>query len=226
MAAILARAASRPVLAASKAPTEEEVGHADRVYTNEIADTKCIIINRNDDSGQLTTIIVRGATQNIIENAEKTVEEGVNAYKNLTRDNTYLPGAGAIEMYIANAIKEEAKKEANLDSYAIAKFGESFEVVPRSLSDNAGLNTNVLLALLNTENSKDSQKGINLLNGKIENAYSFGAFDHRETKKWAIKFSVDAILTVLRVDQIILSKPAGGPTFKKPPGYVNEEDEF
>ena len=38
-----------------------------------------------------------------------------------------------------------------------------------------------------------------------------GVYDHLETKKWAIKFSVDAILTVLKVDQIIVAKPAGGP---------------
>lgn len=207
-------------------PTEEEVGHADRVYVDEIAFTKCIIIERDDDSGQLATIIVRGSTQNICDNIEKIIEEGVNAYKNLTRDNTYLPGAGATEMYLSNVIKEAAKKESNLDSYAITKFGEAFEVVPRNLSDNAGLNSNELIAKLNTENSKNYQMGINLATGEVEDAFSFGALDHRDTKKWAVKFSVDAILTVLRVDQIILSKPAGGPSFKKPPGYTNEEDEF
>jgi T-complex protein 1 subunit theta len=35
--------------------------------------------------------------------------------------------------------------------------------------------------------------------------------DSMETKSWAIKLTIDAVLTILRVDQIIMSKPAGGP---------------
>jgi T-complex protein 1 subunit theta len=50
-----------------------------------------------------------------------------------------------------------------------------------------------------------------------------GVFDHLETKKWAIKFAVDAILTVLRIDQIIVAKPAGGPNLGKKPGPEGEE---
>jgi T-complex protein 1 subunit theta len=47
--------------------------------------------------------------------------------------------------------------------------------------------------------------------------------DHLETKKWAIKFAVDAILTVLKIDQIIVAKPAGGPNMNKKPGPEGEE---
>jgi T-complex protein 1 subunit theta len=32
-----------------------------------------------------------------------------------------------------------------------------------------------------------------------------------ETKSWSVKLTIDAVLTILRVDQIIMSKPAGGP---------------
>jgi len=44
-----------------------------------------------------------------------------------------------------------------------------------------------------------------------------------ETKSWALKLCVDAVLTILKVDQIIMSKPAGGPNMDKaarrPDGY-------
>lgn len=35
--------------------------------------------------------------------------------------------------------------------------------------------------------------------------------DSMEMKSWAIKLTIDAVLTILKVDQIIMSKPAGGP---------------
>lgn len=32
-----------------------------------------------------------------------------------------------------------------------------------------------------------------------------------EVKSWAIKLTIDVVLTILKVDQIIMSKPSGGP---------------
>ena len=50
-----------------------------------------------------------------------------------------------------------------------------------------------------------------------------GVYDHLETKKWAIKFSVDAILTVLKIDQIIVAKPSGGPNMGNRPKNEDED---
>lgn len=44
---------------------------------------------------------------------------------------------------------------------------------------------------------------------------SRGVHDLLHTKKEAIKMAAEAAITVLRVDQIIMAKPAGGP--KAPP---------
>lgn len=41
------------------------------------------------------------------------------------------------------------------------------------------------------------------------------------TKWWAVKLAADAAVTVLRVDQIIMSKQAGGP---KPRGPGGDDD--
>lgn len=35
-----------------------------------------------------------------------------------------------------------------------------------------------------------------------------------QSKVWAIRLASDAAITILRVDQIIVSKPAGGPKMK------------
>ena len=49
-----------------------------------------------------------------------------------------------------------------------------------------------------------------------------GILDHMETKRWAIRFTLDAVLTVLKVDQIIMAKQAGGP---KGGGEGNRDDD-
>ena len=105
-------------------------------------------------------------------------------------------------MNLSVTLKKIAKEYTGLEQYSIAKFGEAFEVIPKTLCENAGLNINEVMANLFSRNSENPRAGINIHNGEIHDAYELNIFDHLETKKWAIKFAVDAILTVLKVDQV------------------------
>jgi T-complex protein 1 subunit theta len=49
-----------------------------------------------------------------------------------------------------------------------------------------------------------------------------GIMDLYATKWWALKLAADAVVTVLKVDQIIMAKQAGGP---KPRGPGGDEDD-
>lgn len=67
------------------------------------------------------------------------------------------------------------------------------------------------------ENASGDVKGPNVgvnIEGGIKDMVKDGIFDLMVTKESGIRLAVDAALTVLRVDQIIMSKQAGGP---KPP---------
>ncbi len=102
----------------------------------------------------------------------------------------------------------------------------SFEVVPRILSENAGLKAETILADLYAQVNKGSSAfGIDVADGKVKNAVEASIFDSLESKSWALKLAFDVVLTLLKVDQIIMSKPAGGPNAKaneaarRPDGY-------
>ncbi len=74
------------------------MGQVDRIYTDEIGSTKCILLERKSDDNKLATVLLRGSTNNILENMEKVVEGAVNSYRSLCRDSSFIPGAGASEM--------------------------------------------------------------------------------------------------------------------------------
>ena len=67
--------------------------------------------------------------------------------------------------------------------------------------------------------------GVDVSDGKVKdvNQISGGVYDSWECKSWALKLTTDACLTILKVDQIIMSKPAGGPNMtqaaRRPDGY-------
>ena len=91
------------------------------------------------------------------------------------------------------------------------KFGQAFEVIPRTLAENAGLKAEEVIAKLYAETTKSNVYGIDVDDGNVKDVKECGILDNYECKSWAIKLTIDAVLTILRVDQIIMSKPAGGP---------------
>lgn len=59
--------------------------------------------------------------------------------------------------------------------------------------------------------SESNLYGIDVTTGEVKNVLEMDVLDCWDTKSWALKLCVDACLTILKVDQIIMSKPSGGP---------------
>jgi len=74
-----------------------------------------------------------------------------------------------------------------------------------------------IIAKLYAEISKSNTFGIDVSDGQVKDVKEAGIFDCMENKTWALKLSIDAVLTILKVDQIIMAKPAGGPDQRKAP---------
>lgn len=59
-----------------------------------------------------------------------------------------MPGAGACEIELADRISKFGESCPGLEQYAIKKFAQALEVVPRALAENAGLNQTEVVAKL------------------------------------------------------------------------------
>jgi T-complex protein 1 subunit theta len=204
-------------------PNADELGYADSVSVEEIGGARVTVVKNEEGGNSVATVLLRGSTDSILDDLERAVDDGVNTYKSMCRDSRIIPGAAATEIELAQRLKEFSLKETGLDQYAIAKFGESFEMVPRTLSENAGLGAMEIISSLYAEHAAGNVKvGIDLEEGACKDVSIMKIWDLYVTKSFALKYSADAVCTVLRVDQIIMAKPAGGP---KPPqqGAMDED---
>ncbi|CAH3191169.1 unnamed protein product [Porites lobata] len=83
-----------------------------------------------------------------MDDIERAVDDGVNTFKALTRDDRFVPGAGATEIELAKQISSFGETCGGLEQYAIDKFAESLEVIPRTLVENAGVKPTELISKL------------------------------------------------------------------------------
>jgi len=151
------------VLAKIMPPSPEEMGYCDNVYLDEVGDVPVIAFKQDKDEGAISTIIVRGSTDNIMDDIERSIDDGVNNFKALTRDGRLLPGAGAVEIELAKQLSSISESYPGLEQYAIKKFAESFEVIPKTLAENSGFkNTEVLSQLYAAHQEGKSNFGFNI----------------------------------------------------------------
>ncbi|KAI9659290.1 MAG: T-complex protein 1 subunit theta [Bathelium mastoideum] len=228
----LCRVVGATPLARLGAPMPDEMGNVDVVETLEIGGDRVTVFRQENEATRTATLVLRGATQNALDDIERAVDDGVNVVKAITKDARLIPGAGAAEMQIVERVSRVAERTQGLAQYSMKKFAEAFEVVPRVLADSAGLDATEVLARLYTAHShqspssgkKDKEQlevcttGVDLENddgtGTLD-AEDEGILDLMVTKSWAVKLASEAARTVLSVDQIIVARQAGGP---KPPG--------
>ena len=52
---------------------------------------------------------MRGSTDNIMDDMERTVNDGINTFKCLTKDARFVPGAGATEIELAKELTSYAE---------------------------------------------------------------------------------------------------------------------
>jgi len=206
----ICRTTGASTLVRMEPPTPEDIGSCSHVHVREIGSTMCTIIEQEGEEGsQVATIVVRGSSPNIMDDVERAIDDGVNVIKAMTRDARFLPGAGGAELRLADALQQYAEAQPGLDQYAINKYGLALEVVPRTLAENAGLDAaNIVAALYAAHKAGKNNAGINVVDARVD--ADTGVLDLLWTKKEAIRQATDAAVTVLRVDQIIMAKPAGG----------------
>ncbi|KAH9603341.1 hypothetical protein KSS87_012987 [Heliosperma pusillum] len=197
-------------------PNPDDLGHVDSVSVEEIGGTTVTIVRNEEGGNSIASVVLRGSTDSILDDLERAVDDGA-----MCKDSRIVAGAAATEIELARRLKEFAFKETGLDQYAIAKFAECFEMIPRTLAENAGLDAMEIISSLYSEHSSGNTKvGIDLEDGSCKDASTLNVWDLHITKFFALKYAADAACTVLRVDQvlcqeptheIIMSKQAGGP---------------
>ncbi|KAJ6364837.1 hypothetical protein OIU76_029747 [Salix suchowensis] len=112
------------------------------------------------------TILIKGPNDHTIAQIKDAVRDGLRAVKNTIEDEAVVLGAGALELaarkHLINEVKKTVKGRAQL---GVEAFADALLVVPKTLAENSGLDTQDEIVTLTGEHSRDNIVGINLQTG-------------------------------------------------------------
>lgn len=203
----LCRVVGASPLARLGAPTPDEMGQCDVVETVEIGGDRVTVFRQEGEATRTSTVVVRGATTNQMDDVERAIDDGVNVVKGIIKDPRLVAGAGATELELAKRIAEYGEKTPGLAQHAIKRFADALEVVPRTLAENAGLDATEVLSKLYAAHAKneDGVVGVDIEaeTGGTLDAHKAEIYDLLASTKWALRYGTDAAITVLRVDSIM-----------------------
>lgn len=219
----LTKAAGGRIVTSINELTEKDLGKAGLVEERKIAKDEMIFVEECENPKSIT-ILLRGGTKHVVEDLERSMHDAVSVVAAVVEDPKVLAGGGAAEMELAKRMSEYADSVGGREQLAIKAFAEAMEIIPRSLSENAGLDPVDMIVRLRAAHGKKDGKiyGLDVFECEVVDMYSRGVLEPRKVKEQAIKSASEAAVMILRIDDIIAaSELEGGPG--GPPGGGPEE---
>jgi len=206
--------------------SEKDLGTAKLVEERRVGEDKMVFVEgcKNPKS---VTILIRGGTQRIVDEAERSVHDALSVVRDVVIDGKLLAGGGAPEAEISLRLRDYATSLAGKEQLAVQTFAEAIESVPSQLAENAGMDPIETMVELMAKHKQGTEwAGISVHEGKIMDMYKLKIFDPALVKKQAIKSSVEAASMILKIDDVIAAGKleSKGPSGKGE-GEVGEEGE-
>ncbi|XP_046747946.1 T-complex protein 1 subunit beta [Diprion similis] len=158
--------------------------------------------------GEACTVIIRGATQQILDEAERSLHDALCVLAATVRESRIVFGGGCSEMAMACAVMKAATATPGKEAVAMEAYARALQQLPTVIADNAGYDSAQLVSELRAaHNSGAATMGLDMEEGKIGCMKKLGI-----TESWAVKRQVvlsasEAAEMILRVDNILKAAP-------------------
>jgi thermosome len=197
-----------------------DLGHADIVEERKIGDDKMTFVEGCKDPKSVS-LLIRAGLERMVDEAERAMKDALSVVADVVEKNKIVAGGGAIEAEIAKELRRYATKVGGREQMAISAFADAVEVIPKVLSDNAGLASIDVLVNLRAahEKPKGQFMGVDVFSGKIVDMYKEGVLEPLSVKEHAVKSAAEAASMILRIDDIVA---ASKPKEQKGPGSLPE----
>jgi T-complex protein 1 subunit beta len=162
------------------------------------------------EKGEACSIILRGASQQILDESERSLHDALCVLAQTTKNTRTVYGGGCSEMLMARAVDELALTVPGKEALAIEAFSRALRAIPTIIADNAGYDSSELVSQLRARhytNKKDCDAGLDMEAGIVGSMKTLRITEAYKSKLQVVVSAHDAAEMILRVDDIIRCAP-------------------
>ncbi|KAF5402554.1 T-complex protein subunit beta [Paragonimus heterotremus] len=158
--------------------------------------------------GEACTIVLRGATKTILDEAERSLHDALCVLALTVKDPRTVPGGGAMEMWMSEAVTQGAAKTPGKISLAMEAFGRALRRLPLIIADNGGYDSADLVSQLRACHANGQYNmGLDMEHGTVADMRTLGVLESFRVKYQLVVAASEAAEMILRVDDIIRAAP-------------------
>lgn len=204
----LARATGANVVTNLEDLTADDLGEAGIVEERKVSGEEMIFVEECSVAKSVT-LFVRGSTKHIVDEIVRAIEDAIGVVAATVEDDKVVAGGGAPEIAMAKKLKDYADSISGREQLAVNAFAEALEIVPKTLAENAGLDSIDSLVDLRAAHENSAVMGLDVFTGKVADMKEAGVIEPKRVKKQAIQSASEAAEMILRIDDVIASSSKG-----------------
>eukprot|EP00127_Corallochytrium_limacisporum_P005252 Clim_evm69s201 gene=Clim_evmTU69s201 len=160
------------------------------------------------DKKEACTIVLRGATQQVLDEAERSLHDALCVLSQTVNNTRILYGGGSSEMLMAHAVTKAAAVTPGKESLAMEAYARALRQLPTIIADNGGYDSSELVSQLRAVHAQGViHMGLNMDEGCIGNMGELGITEAYIVKRQVVMSATEAAEMVLRVDDILRAAP-------------------
>lgn len=205
---------------------EGDLGVCNLVEERKIGDDKMVFVEGCKNPSAVA-IFIRAGLERMMDEAERSLKDALHVVSDVAKVPKIVPGGGAIEMELSKEVRAYARQIGGREQLAIEGFADALEIIPRTLTNNAGLDLlDTMVAMKAAHEKKDGlAMGVNVFETGVKDMLKEGVIEPMVVKQQAIKSGVEVVTMILRIDDVVAAKSGGPSGPSGSPGTPPDMDE-
>lgn len=193
----------------------ESLGHAGFVEEKMVGNGEMIFVTQCNNPSTYS-ILLRGGTEHVVTSLHRAMHDALRVVGVAIEDEKIVAGGGAPEIELALRLRGYASTLEGREQLAVNKFAQALEIIPKTLAENAGLDSiDMLVELRSKHEHGNKNAGLDVYEGKTVDMLENGIIEPLRVKTQAITSATEAASMILRIDDVIASEKDAHPK-KKP----------
>ncbi len=211
----LSRATGGKIITSLDEIKPDTLGEAGLVEEKMVGNGEMIFVTgcKNPDT---YSILLRGGSEHVVTSLARAMHDALRVVGVAIEDEKILAGGGSPEIELALRLREYASTLEGREQLAVSKFAQALEIIPKTLAENAGLDSiDMLVELRSSHEHGNKTVGLDVYEGKPVDMLKIGVIEPLRVKTQAISSATEAASMILRIDDVIASAKDANPK-KKP----------